>query len=287
LQDLWLDDNSLTGTIPSSLGSLSELQRLYLQGNSLTGTIPPSLGELSELYRLYLYDNSLSSTIPSELGSLTSLGNLYLYDNNSLSGTLPSAIVSLPHFYESKRDIVGGYEIQGGAKSTSFLGEDGDDRIYGHGGDDSLTGYDGNDTLIGGSGEDSLNGGNGNDSLIGGSGGDGRSTGDTLIGGAGDDILNGGDGLDTLYGNGGADTFVLARSSTIGKDTTDKIQDFKDSTDKIHLEGLRFHQLGFAYDRALGETSIKALSDGNFSEEVLAVLQGIDKALVEHGEDFV
>ncbi|MBO1348088.1 MAG: M10 family metallopeptidase C-terminal domain-containing protein [Hormoscilla sp. GUM202] len=111
--------------------------------------------------------------------------------------------------------------------------------------------------------------------------------GDTLSGGAGDDILSGGDGLDTLYGNGGADTFVLARSSKIGQDTKDTIHDFKDSTDKIHLEGkgLRFRDLGFADDKN-GGTSIKALSDGNFSEEDLAFLSGIDDGLI-NGADFV
>ncbi|MYJ44967.1 MAG: hypothetical protein F4069_06525, partial [Rhodothermaceae bacterium] len=46
---IWLQlvDNSLSGTIPGSLGSLSQLKHLDLESNSLTGTIPTSLGNLS------------------------------------------------------------------------------------------------------------------------------------------------------------------------------------------------------------------------------------------------
>ncbi|MBO1347167.1 MAG: M10 family metallopeptidase C-terminal domain-containing protein, partial [Hormoscilla sp. GUM202] len=112
---------------------------------------------------------------------------------------------------------------------------------------------------------------------------------DTLIGGAGDDTLNGGDGLDTLYGNGGADTFILARDMAHYENEADKkgdtIQDFEDGIDKIHLEGLSFHQLRFAPSENSG-TSIKAPSHNDFPEEVLAVLSGIDPNLI-NGADFV
>ena len=49
-----LDDRSLTGTIPASLGSLSDLVILSLSGNFLTGQIPASLGSLSNLDDLYV-----------------------------------------------------------------------------------------------------------------------------------------------------------------------------------------------------------------------------------------
>ena len=41
--------DSLTGTIPATLGSCSALTYLMLHGNSLTGTLPASLGSLSAL----------------------------------------------------------------------------------------------------------------------------------------------------------------------------------------------------------------------------------------------
>lgn len=42
---LVLHDNRLTGTIPSGLGNLTNLQSLSLDGNQLTGTIPPRAGQ--------------------------------------------------------------------------------------------------------------------------------------------------------------------------------------------------------------------------------------------------
>ena len=94
MQSLWLHENSLSGTIPSELGDLSNLQILWLFSNSLSGTLPSELGSLSNLGYLDLYNNSLSGTIPSELGDLSNLQILYL-NSNSLSGTIPSWLGSL------------------------------------------------------------------------------------------------------------------------------------------------------------------------------------------------
>eukprot|EP01046_Picozoa_sp_COSAG06_P022713 COSAG06_NODE_1773_length_8428_cov_7.738384_1_plen_535_part_00 len=98
LQVLSLNSNpSLSGTIPSELGDLTNLQQLGLYSNpSLSGTIPSELGELTNLQKLYLHSNpSLSGTIPSELGDLTNLQTLYLDSNPSLSGTIPSELGEL------------------------------------------------------------------------------------------------------------------------------------------------------------------------------------------------
>ncbi|MBC6475736.1 MAG: putative Ig domain-containing protein, partial [Hormoscilla sp. GM102CHS1] len=94
LQVLHLDENSLSGTLPSELGSLRDLRSLFLTSNSLSGTLPSELGSLGSLLNFYLSFNSLSGTLPSELGSLSSLLELHLSDN-FLSGTLPSELGSL------------------------------------------------------------------------------------------------------------------------------------------------------------------------------------------------
>ena len=96
LATLSLAGNSLTGSIPSELGNLSALTELDLSGNSLTGSIPPELGQLSNLVTLRLNNNSLSGPIPSDLANISSLANLYLHWN-SLSGPIPSELGNLPN----------------------------------------------------------------------------------------------------------------------------------------------------------------------------------------------
>ena len=64
---LWLDENELSGEIPSELGSLTNLARLYLYDNQLTGEIPSELGDLENLEDLYLAGNQLSGCIPTGL----------------------------------------------------------------------------------------------------------------------------------------------------------------------------------------------------------------------------
>ena len=62
--ELDLANNQLTGTIPTELGNLTNLERLYLGYNQLTGQIPDSLSNLAGLSNLYLRDNQLTGCIP-------------------------------------------------------------------------------------------------------------------------------------------------------------------------------------------------------------------------------
>ena len=92
---LVLSSNYLTGTIPSTLGNLTQLTRLDLYDNQLNGTIPSTLGKLTQLKFLSLNGNQLDGTIPSSLGQLTQLNFLYLHNNTQLSGTIPSVLCTL------------------------------------------------------------------------------------------------------------------------------------------------------------------------------------------------
>ncbi len=91
---LRLSNNRLSGSIPSELGSLANLQRLNLNDNGLTGEIPSELGNLNKLEILRLTDNDLSGEIPSELGNLNKLEVLWL-SRNRLSGEIPSELGNL------------------------------------------------------------------------------------------------------------------------------------------------------------------------------------------------
>ncbi len=56
--NLYLYNKKLSGSIPESLGNLSNLRSLDLHSNQLNGSIPESLGNLSHLQSLYLYSVS-------------------------------------------------------------------------------------------------------------------------------------------------------------------------------------------------------------------------------------
>jgi len=92
-----LISNGLTGTLPSSLGQLSQVLRLIVNNNYLmspSGTIPSSLGQLSQVLEIDLSSNKLSGTIPAVLGQLEQLHYLWL-EGNKLTGGIPSSLGKL------------------------------------------------------------------------------------------------------------------------------------------------------------------------------------------------
>ena len=123
LEKLLLTRNQLTGTIPAELASLTGLDILALGGNQLSGEIPPELGSLSNLVELSLWENELTGTIPSELGSLSNLELLSLL-SNQLSGEIPPELGSLSSLVELSlrgNELTG--EIPAGLGSLANLEE--------------------------------------------------------------------------------------------------------------------------------------------------------------------
>lgn len=91
---LQLSLNNLKGSIPVSIGNLTQLTFIMITNNSLTGAIPAAIGNLSQLEGLWLSSNSLTGSIPSEIGNLSLLKYLGL-SNNKLSGAIPHSLTNL------------------------------------------------------------------------------------------------------------------------------------------------------------------------------------------------
>jgi Leucine-rich repeat (LRR) protein len=94
LQLLTFAINDLTGPIPTTVGSLHNLLFLDMSVNRLTGVIPYQLESLSLTSVLYLQWNNLTGTIPSNLGKMTNL-DIAFFGVNRISGSIPSELGSL------------------------------------------------------------------------------------------------------------------------------------------------------------------------------------------------
>src|SRR6266487_2931093 len=83
-----LDSNNLTGTLPHSLGNLTNLDSLKVFHNQLSGSIPSELGNLINLTYIRLSLNHLTGSIPPTFVNLTNLRILDM-GGNQLSGNIP------------------------------------------------------------------------------------------------------------------------------------------------------------------------------------------------------
>ncbi|TVU36603.1 hypothetical protein EJB05_18542, partial [Eragrostis curvula] len=94
-----LDHNQLTGPIPNSIGNLPNLMELSLASNLLNGAVP-DLTDAAQLNYVDLSNNDFtSSPAPGWFSTLTSLNTLFM-DNDRLTGTIPSALFSLPQLQQ-------------------------------------------------------------------------------------------------------------------------------------------------------------------------------------------
>jgi Leucine-rich repeat (LRR) protein len=99
LQYLRFGNNNLSGAVPESIGSLIGLNQLVLEQNNLTGPIGSWVGKLNNLVKLSLSDNNFSGPIPSSIGGFTQLTNLHL-QNNRFEGPIPTGLGKLQHLLE-------------------------------------------------------------------------------------------------------------------------------------------------------------------------------------------
>ncbi|XP_027362458.1 probable LRR receptor-like serine/threonine-protein kinase At3g47570 [Abrus precatorius] len=110
LKKILLSLNPLDGTLPNSIGNLSNsLQIFDAWSCNIKGRIPSQIGNLKNLYDINLNENQLSGQLPSTIGALLSLQRLDLSDNK-LNGSIPSQICQLINLNElrlSKNQIFG------------------------------------------------------------------------------------------------------------------------------------------------------------------------------------
>mmetsp|Transcript_45849 Transcript_45849/g.127253 ORF Transcript_45849/g.127253 Transcript_45849/m.127253 type:complete len:219 (-) Transcript_45849:979-1635(-) len=103
---LTLNENGLSGTIPTQLGQLTSLTSggdsymyNFLDDNDLTGTVPSEIGALTAMKdQMALAFNGLSGTMPSEIGQMTALTDLLEMGYNQFTGKLPTELGHLTAF---------------------------------------------------------------------------------------------------------------------------------------------------------------------------------------------
>ncbi|XP_073144752.1 probable inactive leucine-rich repeat receptor-like protein kinase At3g03770 isoform X2 [Henckelia pumila] len=93
LANVFLSNNSFSGSIPEQFGQLKQLQHLDLSDNYLSGTPPPALFSLPNISYLNLSSNILSGSLDEHLrcGDTLSLVDL---SGNRFIGPLPSCLDS-------------------------------------------------------------------------------------------------------------------------------------------------------------------------------------------------
>ncbi|CDP20059.1 unnamed protein product [Coffea canephora] len=99
LIELFFQNNSLTGLIPTTIKWFLKLQRIDLSDNQILGAIPSEFCNLLNLGELRLGQNMLSGVVPSCLGNVTTLRYVYLNSNN-LSSVIPTSFWSLRDILE-------------------------------------------------------------------------------------------------------------------------------------------------------------------------------------------
>lgn len=100
LEELDVSDNSMTGALPSEIGSLRGLKRLYASNNRFTG-IPAEIGKLENLEVIDFSYNGITG-MPYELGNLENLRLLDLRGNDVSQTDLKIIRDALPPTTEIK-----------------------------------------------------------------------------------------------------------------------------------------------------------------------------------------
>ena len=108
ITEIVLENNNLSGALPSELSRLASLKVLSLENGAIGGGIPSYFGEFSELQILDLDSNVLTGTIPSELSNLSNLRLMDINDNPLIGNLDALGGLTNAQFLSFHRTYIGG-----------------------------------------------------------------------------------------------------------------------------------------------------------------------------------
>ena len=83
LEEIRLDDNRLSSTLPTELGLLTSLVEIQIdQNEDLVGSIPTEIGNCVSLEEISFAETGLTGTVPTELVNLPNLESLDLSETS-------------------------------------------------------------------------------------------------------------------------------------------------------------------------------------------------------------
>ncbi|KAF2301381.1 hypothetical protein GH714_023476 [Hevea brasiliensis] len=94
LEQIHLQENNFTGSLPEALLNSSNLLALNVRDNRLSGKVPNMIAELSNLRVLLLGGNNLSGSIPKQLCQLQNISLMDL-SSNAFSGSIPRCFYNI------------------------------------------------------------------------------------------------------------------------------------------------------------------------------------------------
>eukprot|EP01034_Spumella_vulgaris_P028401 gene28401-35249_t len=103
-----VEHNRLSGSLPR-MDNMKSLNTLQINNNFISGAIPSSLSTLKNLLFMFFSHNLLSKSVPSALGVMQRLV-IFLANDNNLSGSLPSSLsnwISLQQFFVQNNRLSG------------------------------------------------------------------------------------------------------------------------------------------------------------------------------------
>ncbi len=121
--NIFLNSNGLSGSLPQTIGNLSELKRFWVNVNSLYGELPASIYSLNKLTQLNLAANDFTGPLDPRVGGMDALGLLRI-GGNEFDVPLPIEIGNLENLWSlTINEIALNSEIPGWVSSLGNLSE--------------------------------------------------------------------------------------------------------------------------------------------------------------------